>query len=136
MPPAVVLWGKAPCWGGRPLRREVPGGAGRCASRWSLRFCGRRKTLKIEKEAVRGKWQAEKTRKMKKEAVRFSENLLGTGVIMHQLFLISWENDASHPPILEPLKAFKQILFQKSKKYLRLLTASKWEKDGFIRRQI
>ena len=73
---------------------------------------------------------------MKKEAVRFSENLLGTGVIMHQLFLISWENDASHPPILEPLKAFKQILFQKSKKYLRLLTASKWEKDGFIRRQI
>ena len=29
MPPAVVLWGKAPCWGGRPLRREAIAAGGR-----------------------------------------------------------------------------------------------------------
>ena len=52
------------------VRREMPEVLGsHCASRWLLRFFGRRKTLKIEKEAVRGKWQAEKTPKMKKEAV-------------------------------------------------------------------
>ena len=83
----------------------------------------------MNKGAVTRKWRAEKNRKMRKGAVCPSSNHHEAPVKLHQLFLISGDFDAVFTQIKDSLDDTRQILIQKSKKYVPQVTVSKWKKQ-------